>query len=136
MHACITLEEFTWQNGVMEVIEVTKRLRTLEKKGSLNDLLPSAVDETLRQVFNEAGAKVIYGYLENKHHLKWEEIIEKPEVFSAGLERLLGSAAPVIERLILNNLCSKRGLKFEEKEGGEFSEYVKELRKGLRDERL
>ena len=136
----------TWQNGmIVEVIKVTKRLRTVEKSSvssgtkregriskrteSLDDLLLSAVDETLRQVFREEGIKVIYNYFENNSHLKREEIAEKPDVFSAGLERLLGSGAPVIEILILKNLYRKLGLKSEEKKGYEFSDYIKELRK-------
>jgi len=126
----ITLGTFTRQSSIVaEVVGVTKRLRTVEKTGSLDDLLLSVVDETLREVFREAGTKVIYGFLENNSHLKLEEIAEKPEVFSAGLERLMVSAARVIENSILKNLYSKLGLKFEEKEGYEFSDYVKELRK-------
>ncbi len=105
---------------------MTRRLRTIGK-WEMDNLLLSAVDETMRQVFKEEGAKVIYGYLENNSHLKREEIAEKPEVFSAGLERLLGSGAPVIEKLILKNLYSKLGLRFREKEGYGFSDYVKEL---------
>jgi len=123
----ITLGTFTWQNRVLtEVIEVTKRLYAME---TLDDLLLKVVDETLRQIFREAGTKVIYDFLENNHHLKREEFAKKPEVFSAGLERLMVSAAPVIENLILKNLYSKLGLEFEEKEGYEFSDYIKELRK-------
>ena len=114
---------------MVEAIGVTKRLRTVEKSGSLDDLLFSVVDETMKQVFRDVGTKVIYDYLANNSHLKREEIAEKPEVFSAGLERLLVSAAPVIENLILKNLYSKLGLKFVEKEGYEFSDYIKELRK-------
>jgi len=125
-----TLGTFTWQNGVMvEVIGVTKRLRTVEKTGKLDDLLLSVVDETMRQVFREAGIKVIYDFLENNSHLKREEIAEKPEVFSAGLERLMVSAAQMIENLILKNLYCKLGLEFAEKKGYEFSDYIKELRK-------
>jgi len=63
--------------------------------------------------------------------LRRGEIAEKPEVFSAGLERLMVSAARVIEILILKNLYRRLGLAFEEKEGYEFSDYVKELRKFL-----
>jgi len=130
----ITLGTFTRQNGIVaEVIGVTKRLRTVEKMGSLDDLLLSVVDETLRQVFRETGIKVIYGFLENNSHLKQEEIAEKPEVFSAGLEMLMVSAAPVIENQILKNLYSKLGLKFVEKEGYDFSGYIKELRKGFNE---
>jgi len=125
----ITLGTFTRKNARTEVVEVTKRLRTVEKTGSLDDLLLSVVDETMRNVFREPGTKVLYNYLENNSHLKREEIAEKPEVFSTGLEKLLGSGAHVIENLILKNLYSKLGLKFEEKEGYGFSDYVKELRK-------
>jgi len=126
----IITEDITWQIGMMvEVIGVTKRLRTVEKTGRLDDLLLSVVDETMLQVFREAGTKAIYDYLENKYHLKREEIAEKPEVFSAGLERLMVSAAQMIEKLILKNLYRKLGLKFEEKKGYEFSDYIKELRK-------
>jgi BioD-like phosphotransacetylase family protein len=107
---------------------MTKQLSTVEKTGSLNDLLLIVVDEKLKQVFKEAGAKVIYGYLENKCNLKREEITEKTEVFSAALEKLLSSAKPVIEKMILKNLYRKLELKFVEKEGYEFSDYIKELR--------
>jgi len=59
--------------------------------------------------------------------LKREGIAEKPEVFSAGLERLLGSGAPVIEKLILKNLYVRLDLRFREKKGYEFSDYIREL---------
>jgi len=122
----ITLGTFTRQNSIVaEVSGLTKRLYAMK---CLDDLLLKVVDETLRQVFREAGTKVIYDFLANNSHLKLEEIAEKPEVFSAGLERLMGSAAPVIEKSILKNLHLKLGLEFEEKEGYDFSDYVKELR--------
>jgi len=136
---------FTWKNvRVAEVIEMTTQ-RTAEKTGALfdmkregkvcerieglNDLFLSAVDETLKYVFKEAGAKVVYSLIENQFHLKREEIVEKPEDFCAGLERLLGSAAPVIEKLILENLYFKLRLEYEKKDGYGFSDYLKELRK-------
>ena len=111
---------------VAEVTAATKRLRTVGKC-EVDDLLLSVVDETMKQIFKEEGTKVIYGYLENNSHLKRKEIAEKPKVFSAGLKKLLGSAAPVIERLILKNLYSNVGLKFKKKRGYGFSDYVKEL---------
>jgi len=60
--------------------------------------------------------------------LKREEIADKTEVFSAALEKLLSSAKPAIEKMILKNLYHKLELKFEEKKGYEFSDYIKELR--------
>ena len=124
----------TKQRRTMEISDVlsTMTLKTGsdEKTKRLDELLVNVVDETLKQIFKETGAKVIYDYFENNSHLKREEIAEKPEVFSFGLQRLLGSAAPVIEKLILKNLYSRLGLNFSERKGYEFSDYVKELRKG------
>lgn len=108
---------------------MTKQLCSVEKTRSIDNLLLSSVDEMLKQVFNEAGAKVIYDYIESKCHLKREENAEKTEVFSTGLERLLVSAGPVIEKMISRNLYSKLELEFVEKKGEGFSSYVKELRK-------
>jgi len=102
--------------------------RVCEGAERFDDLLLDAVDEKLKEVFKEAGAEVIYKFLGNKCHLKREEIGEKTEDFSAGLKSLLGSAAPMIEKLVLKNLCSKLGLRFEEKEGYEFSGYIRELK--------
>lgn len=122
-----TLGTFPRQNGlVAEVIGVTKQLYTME---TLDDLLVNVIDEMLKRVFKEAGTKVIYDYLENKCHLRREEIGEKPEVFSASLERLMVSGAQVIEKLILKNLYRKLGLKLKEKKGYKFPDYIKELRK-------
>jgi hypothetical protein len=112
------------------IVLVNPKRRGKHKKEarSLNNLLLDAVDETLRHVFKEEGANFIFHYLENKCRLNRRRIAEEPEDFSAGLERFLGSAAPVMEKMILKNLYSKLELKFEEKEGYKFSDYVKELR--------
>jgi hypothetical protein len=123
------------KTSTQDPVEKPRALVNLKRRGkhkkearSLNNLLLDAVDETLRHIFKEGGAKVIFDFLENKCNLKREEIGEKPADFSAGLERFLGSAAPVMEKMILKNLYSKLELKFEEKEGYKFSDYVKELR--------
>jgi len=139
------LRTLTWQNGtVAEVVEMTTQLpnakesngssstkregKICKRVGRLDDLLLSAVDETLKQVFREEGVKVIYDYLENKCHLRREQIFEKPQVFSADLERLLASASLVIEKMVLKNLFSKLELEFEERQGYEFLDYIRELR--------
>lgn len=100
-----------------------------KRMAGLDGLLLEAVDETIKYVFREAGAKAIYKYIENNCHMKREEIPKKPEVFSAGLEKLLGSGTPVLQQLILKKLCCKLELKHEEKEGYDFTDYIKELAK-------
>jgi len=110
---------------------VVRRERYVSKKdGELGHLLLGAIDEELKRVFREEGATVVYGFIENNCHLKREKIMEKPEVFSAGLQRLLASAAPVMEKAILRNLYGKLALEFEEKAGYRLSDYIKELREG------
>jgi hypothetical protein len=116
------------EEKVITSVNTNRKDEASETKGKLADLLLSAVDETINQVFKEAGAKVIFDFIESKCHLKLEEIVEKPEVFSVGLERMLRSGAIVIEKMILKNLYRKLELRFEEKDGYEFSDYMKELR--------
>jgi len=102
-------------------------LERAQKRGRIGDLLVQAIDETLNQIFREEGASAIYGFLENESQLKREDISSKTEAFSTGLRKLLGSGAPVIENLILKNLCHQLELKFAQKKGHSFSDYAKEL---------
>ncbi len=129
---------FIIQNNVVCWIElhdgVLRRAREHRKKP--RNLLLETVDETLEQIFTKDCAKTVHGFIKNNLHLTQEEIVEKPEVLSHGLRRLLGSGATVIEILIAKNLYQKVGLKFEKKKGYEFSDHVKELRKRLNEGRF
>jgi PAS domain S-box-containing protein len=95
-------------------------------------MLLAVVDETLEQVFKGVGVQVIYASFEKNFQLKREGILKNPDVFSVGLEKLLGSAAVVIEKLIIKNLCQRIGLDHVETEGFQFSEKIKELRLKMR----
>ena len=103
-------------------------VNAVEKRENWNDFFAEVVDETLKQIFRDDGAKVIYEFLEKHSRLKLEDVADKPKVFSESLERLMVSAARVIEQMILKNLYSRLGLKFVEKNGYEFSDYIRELR--------
>lgn len=108
----------------------------LDKKVSgmdkdLDAMVFIVTDETLKQIFKDAGVKVIYDFLEKNSRLKHEEIVEKPEAFSAGLESLLGSAASVIEKQIIKNLHRKLQLEYMEKEDLGFSVCMKKLRQEI-----
>jgi hypothetical protein len=101
------------------------------KKGerqNRNEVFVEVIDETLKQIFSDNGTKVIYDFLEKHSKLKLKDVADKPEVFSAGLQRLMVSAAPVIEQIILKNLYSRLGLKFEEKKGYQFADHIMELK--------
>lgn len=108
---------------------VRKTESEVEKTEKLNLLLLNAVDETLKRVFKKPGAEAIYNYIENECHLKREEIADRTNVFCAGLERMLGSGALMIEKLILKNIHRKLKLKFQEKQDCGFADYLKKLRK-------
>ena len=105
-----------------------KGQNAVEDSKDWNSLFAKVVDDSLKQIFKEAGARVIYKFLETHTRLKLEEVADKPKVCSASLEMLMVSAARVIEMVILNNLYSRMGLKFKKKQGYEFSDYINDLR--------
>jgi hypothetical protein len=102
--------------------------RSVHSEGNLNNVLFGVVDETLRQIFKDVGVKVIYDFFERNACLKREEIIEKPKVFSAGLERLLSSAAPVIEKQIMRNLHGRFRLEYVDRDEFEFAHSLEDLK--------
>ena len=55
-------------------------------------------------------ARIVYWYQENEQGLKKEEIPDKPEEFITGLEKIYGSGARVIERLIVSEMASEFGI--------------------------
>lgn len=117
---------------MMEVDAMPKQCVAVGKARSVDEMLHNVVSATIKQVFREEGSKVICDYFENKSHLKLEEATEKPEAFSASLEKLLGSGAQVIEKMILRKLCLELRLRYEEKEGYQFSDYLEELNRSAR----
>jgi len=84
------------------------------------------IGNDLKHVFGEEPSKLILQHATKSAMLK--ENSKKVEVFSEALREILGSGSVLIENLTLKSLCSKLELKFEEKKGYEFSDYIKELR--------
>ncbi len=85
-----------------------------------------AVDEGLK-VIGESGKQMFFFHLERTYSIKKQDIPRKPEIFAKGLEKIFGAGASVIEKLILETLYSKLGLKYEEKEHYTFVDYLKEI---------
>jgi hypothetical protein len=111
------------------VVEASLKCSEEVCRAKFSEVLLCAVNETISYIFKEDGAKVIFNFLEERYHLKVEEIVEKPEVFAAGFERLTVSAAFLMEKMILENLYSKLNLSFEVKDGYKFADYIEELRR-------
>lgn len=114
--------------GLTEVNKVSNMVSAVKKKEKWNDFFVEGVDETLKQIFRDDGTKVIYDFLESDSKLTLKELSDKPEIFSTVLKKLMVSAAQVIEQAILQNLYSKLGIEFEEKQGYKFSDHVQDLR--------
>jgi hypothetical protein len=90
-----------------------------------------AVDNGLLTL-GESPRSAIYFHLERNWQLKREEIPEKVESFLEGLENIFGPGSRVVERIIVKNLYTRLGLKFEEKRNFEFQDYVKQALKQLK----
>lgn len=86
-------------------------MNTLTKhKHKFDDKVSKAIDNVLRQIFGDEATLLIYKYLENQCSLRQDEIVEKIDVFTEGLEELLRSGAYVIEIKILEDIYSSCGL--------------------------
>ena len=77
-----------------------------KQKDKCGDKVSKAVDKVLRQIFGDVATLIIYKHLENHYSLKQDDIVEKIEVFTKGLEELLKSGAFVIETRILEDIYS------------------------------
>ncbi|NIR88086.1 hypothetical protein GWO13_11310 [Candidatus Bathyarchaeota archaeon] len=92
-------------------------------------LLVKSVDDCLKDTFGEIATEVVYKHLERNHSLKTEEIPKKLEVFIEGLEKFFSSGSPVVERLVLEKLCSNLGLEYPRTERYSFVDYITKLKK-------
>ncbi|MEM2971703.1 MAG: hypothetical protein QW270_04700 [Candidatus Bathyarchaeia archaeon] len=103
--------------------ETTERSKPL----TFDELVAEIVDEVLKSKFSERFAYFVWMYLGTTASIERIDIARKPEAFSTTLRNLLGSAAQVLEKLILKSLCQHLNVKL--KEGYKFSDYINELRK-------
>ena len=85
------------------------RLDVKEKQKDWGTFFADVVDETLKSVFKEDGTKVIYDFLEKQADLNMEDAINKPDIFSDSLDKLMLSAASIIKQNILKNLYFRLG---------------------------
>ena len=85
-------------------------METLKEQTKRNeDKIAKIIDRVLKQVFGEEATHLIYRYLEDNYSVKRNEITEKIDIFSKGLEDFLTSGARVIELKILEDLYSNCG---------------------------
>jgi hypothetical protein len=94
-----------------------------ERQKEFEKLFLEAVDEGLN-FLGESGKHMVFFHLERSYLIKRLDIPEKPEALAAGLEKIFGAGASVLQKLILESLYSKLGLKFEDKGDYTFAECV------------
>lgn len=74
-----------------------------------DDNLSRIIDRVLTQVFGKQATLLIYKHLERNYSVKRNEVAEKLELFTRGLEDFLKSGANAIERKILEDIWSSYG---------------------------
>lgn len=94
-----------------------------ETKTFFKKVLLEALDEGLSTI-GESARKAIYFHLQNLYSLKREEIPDNPKAFVEGLRKIFGLGAEVIEKAVIKSLYSKLEIKFEERKGYGFIEYL------------
>ena len=103
-----------------------------EKKRDFEKLFIEAVNEGL-ETLGESGKHMIFFHLDKSYSVKKHEILEKPEAFARGLEKIFGAGASVLERLILKSLYSKLGVDYENVEPRPFVDYLNYVRENSKD---
>lgn len=100
-----------------------------KKTDKYEEILNKAVDKTLKRVFGDTAANIIYTHLENNYSIKKDKIAENLESFSQAMEEYLNSGAAVVEKEILESFYSGLGLFQRIKlEGNRNTEFVERLR--------
>jgi len=97
-----------------------------KRKSEFNEKLIRIIDKVLKESFGESGL-LIYTYLESQS-VKREEIPEQLEAFANSLKKF-SAGGSVVETMILRDLYSSFGLKFEQtSDGHSFTNQVARLR--------
>ncbi|MCD6538920.1 hypothetical protein J7L18_10010 [Candidatus Bathyarchaeota archaeon] len=91
-----------------------------EERRKFNRILIESICSSM-----EFGEAVLH-FLELTGPVKRDEIADKPEVFAAELESLLGDGAKIILERIVKNLYSTLNLEYKETAKKRFSESVRE----------
>jgi hypothetical protein len=100
-----------------------------------DDILSRVIDKTIRDVFGDRNAGIIFDYLE-KSGCPMEEIPIKPSQFSVELGKILGSGrgqllgvASILEETILKAFCAELRMKVDMQGGTCFEDNIKILRR-------
>jgi hypothetical protein len=103
-----------------------------KKKDEFYTKLLVALDRSMRDIFGEETVNAVYYYLRDKHMVKLEDILEKPESFTRAIKAIFGDAgADVIEGLLVKSLCDEFGMTGQIKEAAGLVDCLDELKVSL-----
>lgn len=88
-------------------------------------ILLEAIDEGLT-ILGDSGKHMVFFYLERNYSIRKHDIPKNPEAFIDGLEKIFGSGASVLEKMILKCMCSKLGLTDDEIKGRTLTDCIRE----------
>jgi len=80
------------------------------KEARFNELLLETIDDSLNRLFGGMAGNLVYSFLKTVASLDREDITSDLIGFDAGLRKLLGSGATVLEKVIVKELYSRLGL--------------------------
>ena len=99
-------------------------------QNNLKKNLLEAVEEGFSSL-GDSPKQAIFFHLETSFEIKKDNIPANLTEFAKALEKIFGSGAFYLEKLIVKRLYEKFGLKFEEVENWDFLEYVSHVKKQL-----
>ena len=97
---------------------------------NFSEMLLAAVEESLSSLGDSPKQAILF-HLEASFQIKKEHIPENITEFTKALEKIFGPGASYLENLIVKRLHEKLGLKFEDKQGQDFLDSVKNAKKHI-----
>jgi hypothetical protein len=83
---------------------------TFAREVKIENLFPTIMEEALETIFGKKGGKKILKILDKRHPLTPHNLAEDPDLFTEGLEKLIGPGAQVITKMVVNQMQSKIGI--------------------------
>jgi len=96
------------------------------KRGCSRIIIDSIV-RLLEETLGNVGSEMVLYYLQNKHQVRLEDALLKPELFEETLKVLLGSCAELILREAVKLSSSKMKYDLGTEEGVSFTTYIKKV---------
>jgi len=101
----------------------------------LDEVMLRAIDEGLSSAVGETGARALYYHFEAHTNLRREDVLENPEAFVGFLRSLFGAGSKILERMIIQKLCSKLGIDPQEVDSDDLAVVMGSLKMMIRSDK-